>query len=263
MVHPAKNIFKCFGCGKGGDGIDFVMAHKGLKFNDACNLITEITGMLIDTNQCEFGTVQEIKPDYIPFDDFYQEYKGNLFAFLSNYCDAEELFNRYHVASRSDNWVLFWYVDFHGNIRSGKYMKYTGDGKRDRSADTSWVHKSRDAKGDKYPDFVFSQCFFGEHLLALDVRKPIAIVESEKTALIASIFIEKYIWVACGSKNGLSRSKCEVLANRSVTLFPDLGAYPEWSEKAKEYNFNISDHIEKIATDEQRSKGCDLADFLI
>lgn len=34
-VHPAKNIFKCFGCGAAGDGIEFVMRHENLSFLDA------------------------------------------------------------------------------------------------------------------------------------------------------------------------------------------------------------------------------------
>lgn len=29
MVSPAKNIWKCFGCGKGGNIIDFVIEKKG------------------------------------------------------------------------------------------------------------------------------------------------------------------------------------------------------------------------------------------
>jgi DNA primase len=32
-VTPSKNIFKCFGCGKGGDAIEFVMEKDGLPQN--------------------------------------------------------------------------------------------------------------------------------------------------------------------------------------------------------------------------------------
>lgn len=92
---------------------------------------------------------------------------------------------------------------------------------------------------------------------------PIAIVESEKTAIIASHFIDRYIWLACGGLGGLGHEKCQVLRNRSVTLFPDLGAYEKWREKANQLGFNISNHLEKIATPEQREQGLDLADFLI
>ncbi len=35
MVSPAKNIFKCFGCGKSGDSVQFIMEHDKLNFPDA------------------------------------------------------------------------------------------------------------------------------------------------------------------------------------------------------------------------------------
>jgi DNA primase len=35
FVSPAKGIYKCFGCGKGGGNIEFVMEHEGLSFREA------------------------------------------------------------------------------------------------------------------------------------------------------------------------------------------------------------------------------------
>jgi DNA primase len=34
-VTPSKGIYKCFGCGKGGDAIQFVMEHEGISFSEA------------------------------------------------------------------------------------------------------------------------------------------------------------------------------------------------------------------------------------
>jgi DNA primase len=34
-VNPARNIFKCFGCGKGGDSVTFLMEHEQLTYPDA------------------------------------------------------------------------------------------------------------------------------------------------------------------------------------------------------------------------------------
>jgi DNA primase len=34
-VSPAKNIFKCFGCGKGGSPVDFIMEHEQMTYPDA------------------------------------------------------------------------------------------------------------------------------------------------------------------------------------------------------------------------------------
>jgi DNA primase len=35
VVNPNKNIFKCFGCGKGGDSVSFVMEHEKFSFPEA------------------------------------------------------------------------------------------------------------------------------------------------------------------------------------------------------------------------------------
>lgn len=34
-VHPAKNLFKCFGCGKAGDAVAFIREHEGYSFEEA------------------------------------------------------------------------------------------------------------------------------------------------------------------------------------------------------------------------------------
>ena len=34
-VSPAKNIYKCFGCGKGGDAITFIKDHEGFSYPEA------------------------------------------------------------------------------------------------------------------------------------------------------------------------------------------------------------------------------------
>lgn len=74
------------------------------------------------------------------------------------------------------------------------------------------------------PDFELKQCLFGEHLLR-DKAKPIAIVESEKTAIIASVYLPQFIWLAVGSLTNLNAEKCSVLKGRTVTLFPDLNGF--------------------------------------
>ena len=39
VVSPAKNIWKCFGCGKGGNVITFVKEHEGISFFEAVKLV--------------------------------------------------------------------------------------------------------------------------------------------------------------------------------------------------------------------------------
>lgn len=96
--------------------------------------------------------------------------------------------------------TVFWQIDIHGNVRAGKIMGYdfeTGHRIKEPFNQVSWVHSVK-----KLPYFHMKQCLFGEHLLSGNSTgqstKTIAIVESEKTALIAALFIPDFIWLATG-----------------------------------------------------------------
>src|SRR5690606_39778453 len=75
------------------------------------------------------------------------------------------------------------------------------------------------------------------------------------------------IWLATGGLNNLSKSRFEPLRGRKVVLYPDLGAYDRWSEKAKELkpicSISVSDLLEQVATEKERDNGFDVADYLI
>jgi len=107
---------------------------------------------------------------------------------------------------------------------------------------------------------------FGEHLL-IDKTKPCAIFESEKTAVIASVYLPQFICLAVGSLTNLNAEKCSVLKGRTVVLFPDLNGFEKWSIKAKELShlaaFTVSDLLERKAIEAERKQGFDLADYLI
>lgn len=197
-----------------------------------------------------------------------KDYEHNHFVtFLSTLFDTattEDLINRYKIGT-SKHWpgsTVFWQIDQAGNIRTGKIMQYDpANGKRVKEPfeKIQWVHKVI-----KQPEFNLKQCLFGEHLLS-DNKLPVAVVESEKTAIIAAGYLPQFTWVAAGNKQGLSVDKCNALKQHAntVILFPDLNAFEEWSGKSKLYNFKTSDLLEKKATEEERSSGLDLADYLI
>jgi len=55
-VNPAKQIFKCFGCGKGGSVFNFVMAKENLTFPEAVRMLAERAGIDVgDRVQSEKG----------------------------------------------------------------------------------------------------------------------------------------------------------------------------------------------------------------
>lgn len=120
-----------------------------------------------------------------------------------------------------------------------------------------------------FSDFNLSQCYFGEHLLRLYPKKPVAIVEAEKTAVIASMIYHNYNWLAAGNLNGLNVQKSKVLQNKTVILYPDAGCYKHWLKKAEQINLELSLHLtvsnflEHFATTQQTHLGYDLADYVI
>lgn len=185
---------------------------------------------------------------------------------------VNELCRRYYLGATPAKEVIFWQVDSSGKLRTGKIMQYNPEtGKRQKNMD--WVH-SRMIKADRLnPDYNLMQCFFGEHLLPLNPGATVAIVESEKTAIIASWLMPDYIWLAAGQMQGLNLMKCKTLAGRNVVLFPDLStngkAFELWKSKAAEImkvincRVFVSDLLEQTASDADRANGYDIADYLI
>lgn len=53
IVTPSKNLFHCFGCGEGGDGIAFVSKIKNLTFNETILLLAEKMGIDVEMGQTE------------------------------------------------------------------------------------------------------------------------------------------------------------------------------------------------------------------
>ena len=50
-VNPKKQYWKCFGCGKGGDVIKFVMLIEGLSFNAAVNSLALKAGLSVTVSE--------------------------------------------------------------------------------------------------------------------------------------------------------------------------------------------------------------------
>jgi len=194
---------------------------------------------------------------------------NNFVTYLTGLFGAEitaQLAGRYYIGT-ARHWpgaTVFWQVDDNQNVRTGKIMLYNPDtGKRIKEPRNyiTWAHSLL-----KQPSFNLQQCLFGQHLLKGNTQ-PVAIVESEKTAVIASVYLPRFIWLATGSLTNLTPKKCQALKGRNVTLFPDLNAYEKWRQLAYKLapitRYYISDLLERRATPLQRQQGLDLADCLV
>lgn len=222
--------------------------------------------------ECSAITTKEKAVSFIPVELFKASLKvetnhfGTFLIELFGVEIASQLISKYFIGT-SKYWsgaTVFWQVDKYGKIRTGKIMLYsptTGKRVKEPFNHINWVHKVV-----KQPEFELKQCLFGEHLLQ-DTTKHVAIVESEKTAVIASGYLPQFIWLAVGSLTNLNAEKCSILKGRTVTLFPDLNGFEKWSNKVKELShlaiFTVSDLLERKATETEKKQGFDLADYLI
>lgn len=68
-VHPNTGYYKCFGCGKSGDAIDFLQQHQGMTFIDAVTTLAQRCGV-------------EIKKE----DDGKYEHRKRLYALMAQLC---------------------------------------------------------------------------------------------------------------------------------------------------------------------------------
>ena len=195
--------------------------------------------------------------------------QNHLFTFLSEKFGkkrTEELFTRYYVGTAKDNSTVFWLVDFLNRVRGGKIILYGVDGHRIKGTlhDVRWAHSQM-----QIPYFNFKSCYFGEHLLNGDRNSTIAMVESEKSAIIAACYIPECVWIATGGLgNGFSAEQLSLLRGRNVVLFPDLNGTEKWRSQLKKMkamgiHATIFDGLEQLATKEEKQKGLDIADFLL
>lgn len=152
---------------------------------------------------------------------------------------------------------VFWQVDFTGSPRAGKIMLYDpSNGKRRKDGRFfTWYHKEHFNLS-----YELKQCFFGEHLLSKYENKPVAIVESEKTALICAIVFPSFVWLASGGMVNINSAKCRVLMGREVHLFPDENGAKVWGNYIIEFP---ELYRATLNTFEGMEKGEDIADLAL
>lgn len=188
--------------------------------------------------------------------------------------NIERVMQDYCIGSTKDGRAIFWQIDAHKRVRTGKIIAYNANtGHRNKSVPPDWVH-SRLKRDNKLPkDWELTQCLFGEHLLTIYPDKTVALVEAEKTAIICSALYPKYLWLSVGSVQNFSAAQgskglemIRVLKGHKVVVYPDADGYDKWQEAAKNLKFFkcvVSDIIEKNATPEDLENKIDIADWLI
>jgi hypothetical protein len=202
-----------------------------------------------------------------------RKYSNNNFAkFLFNHFAKEKVENcitKYNVGT-SKHWegaTVFWQINQSKKVHTGKIILFDeNSGKRVKIPypHINWVHKKINIE--KYN---LKQCLFGLHLLKSRFAKPlqnicktIAIVESEKTAIIMNLFIPEYCWMATGSKQNLKLQLLEPIKNENIVVFPDKGEFTDWNKKViqlQKQGYKIK--CSSIVENSEFEIGSDLADI--
>lgn len=194
-----------------------------------------------------------------------------LFNFLCRSFSPDEvsrIFNLYRVGATREfgcnpgmMGTAFPYIDQSGRCVDVKLMAYDTNGHRRKNGySANWVLAKK-----KLNDCRATWPLFGEHLLSLNPFAPVAVVESEKTALIASLALPGYIWVATGSKQNLNAERCRALKWRAVYLFPDTDGVEEWQRRGMEMakaGFRVHNCAD-VVTENAKNPGDDIADIIL
>lgn len=186
-------------------------------------------------------------------------------------CDTVvRLILEYNIGVTKGNDVIYFQIDINGNCRTGKVMKYNPEtGKRIKDENTkgkvNWVHSIMKYAGKLPQEWELTQCLYGEHLLKKYPDKAVALVESEKTAIICSALMPDYVWLATGGKSQFNE-RLKVLFGRDVVAFPDVDGYTTWCEKINDFpdlKISVSNLLQSNATAEDIENHIDIADWLI
>lgn len=217
----------------------------------------------------------KLPPVYIRPDDILKAARNaplsTLFNFLCRQFQADEVnrvFLLYRVGATREfgcnpgmMGTAFPYIDYSGRCVDVKLMAYDTNGHRRKNGYSANWYLAKAKLNDRRAPWPL----FGEHLLNLNPSAPVAVVESEKTALIASIALPGYVWVATGSKQNLNAERCRALKGRAVYLFPDVDGAEEWARRGLELAKQgfIVYNCAEVVTENAKNAGDDIADIIL
>lgn len=236
-------------------------------FNVPSNGVIIKKERIVDYVETSFHSLQLVESGLL------SKRKNNFIQFLMNNFPEEavnEVVLKYLIStsSRWDGSTVFWQIDNYECAHAGKILAYNQEtGKRIKSNEgkalIDWVHSALKRKGVIH-EFNLRQCLFGLHLIKGSNVKVIGLVESEKTAVLMSLFKPEYVWMATGSKGGFKYELLLPIKQCKIIAFPDKSEYNDWlakSEQLNKYSFDIvvNDWLEQSNYED----GTDLADVLL
>jgi len=216
----------CHSCGKLSLPQSEYQDEKGEKYywNENTKQFEKINDIgMVDQFKTDHSIVDQSKKIELKYIDpsvvkesIQQQPENNLLAYIrKTYGDkkTERVIDLYYLGTDPSGYTLFWNVDKNLMVRKAKAIKYNTSGKRTSKIRSPYLN-----------EYGYKACLFGEHLLKFGDRDKdvFVLVESEKTAIISSIILPQYWWLAYGGINGLTFDKMKVLKGFRVLIIPDM-----------------------------------------
>ncbi|MCH5222242.1 MAG: hypothetical protein J1F05_07985 [Muribaculaceae bacterium] len=179
--------------------------------------------------------------------------------------DVAQAISRYLVQSVNAN-TAYPCISIDGRVTDVMVLNYGEDLHRGNVCYHYYGKEQKEQLKVNYPNgFRYSPCFFGEHLLTEQPDSNVAIVESQKSAVVCSIVFPSMVWLAtCGCGN-FKIDKCNVLRDRRVFVYADKGSESKWGvivEEMKCKGYNI--HHRPVMQDlPEYVVNTDIADVLL
>ncbi len=226
-----------------------------------------------------------------PSPDYLQILEANTQSNFHSFCIDQLGISPAHLAlwriGTKWKFTAFLLINREGQPVNVKFVAYTAEGKRDKSEGKegnpnfiphylgkaylrSQKIETDNARLEDWQDYYkFQRCFFGEHLF--DANRDTCLVESEKTAVIASYFFPDYNWLATGGNHGMLFEQFEIFYGYTGRIWNivdnDIAGYEksktiQWLDKLAEMRDNKED-ILSVNILEGMPSGYDLADAII
>lgn len=184
---------------------------------------------------------------------------------------AEQLHHaaeRYRLGKSRSGKTIYWMIDERQRVLDG----HIGD---------RWASQMLKAREPTLlSHWCVTHCLFGLHLLTTPTEEdggahrtpPVAIVETERSAVILSELFPEQVWMAGVTVANFTIDKLEPLRGRKVILCPStddtMTNYVAWLEMADmarrcyHLDISVSNVLEEHATPDQKRREIDLVDFL-
>lgn len=261
----------CHSCGKATLPPTIYEDDKGNQYYWDCNTNTfKNVLQLYDKPVLQRGNCNTNESKFTKYIDFQavnqtlkKKTENNLLWYLrQQYCNTTVNYIKelYYIGTSKTNGTVMWNINIDKKVQKAKVFFYTKQGKRKQFFNVPY--KNEDG---------YYYCLYGEHLLKNN-KKPIVLVESEKTAIVCAIEFPEYIWLSFGGINGMTNDKMKVLSGKNILIVPDLSENArritlKKIEELKELNINakmwdLSNGMSDFELKEIGIYNMDLEDFL-